>query len=233
MAKSEIFVGRQDELKEFAKVLENQRGQAIIVVGNRGMGKTWLVNRMAKLASEHPTLKCGWVRYEVTPTDSPDSTMTTMMDNAFEAANKERVVLTMFRKETRHWLAMFEVFARVESIWLNLILSLRRDPAKDTRQQFLERLELISKRMPENGRAIFIVDPEKYMAEKSDQTWAIVVEEFAGEDKVYFCTADGGCSGRQRSYRIGLDNVVRIPSKTLDALSEEDVDELMNCRRAI
>lgn len=61
MANIGIFVGRKEELKEFTKALEDPRGQAIIVVGNRGMGKTWLVNRMAKLAGKHPTLKCGFV----------------------------------------------------------------------------------------------------------------------------------------------------------------------------
>jgi len=37
------------------------------------MGKTWLVNKMAEIAESHPELKCGWVRYEVTPTDSGSS----------------------------------------------------------------------------------------------------------------------------------------------------------------
>jgi len=50
------------------------------------MGKTWLINKMAEVAENYPCLKCGWVRYEVTPTDSVDSTMVLMVDNAFEAA---------------------------------------------------------------------------------------------------------------------------------------------------
>lgn len=28
-------------------------------------GQTWLINKMAKLAENHPDLKCGWLRYEV------------------------------------------------------------------------------------------------------------------------------------------------------------------------
>ena len=168
MVNSEIFVGRKEELNEFTKALEDPRGQAIIVVGNRGMGKTWLVNRMAKSASEHPTLKCGFVRYEVTPTDSPDSTMSLMMDNAFEAASTEPGSFDNVPERKRQWLALFKTFVPRGEQLIELMASLRRDPAKDTRQQFLERLELISKRMPENGRAIFIVDPEKYMAKESD-----------------------------------------------------------------
>ena len=86
MDEQRIFVGRQAELERFREILEDPRGQAVVVAGQAGMGKTWLIDRMAELATQHPTLKCAWVRYEVTPTDSPDSTMALMMDNAFEAA---------------------------------------------------------------------------------------------------------------------------------------------------
>ena len=30
------------------------------------MGKTWLIDRIAHLATQHPSLQCAWVRYEVT-----------------------------------------------------------------------------------------------------------------------------------------------------------------------
>ncbi len=225
MAKSEIFVGRKEELKEFKKVLEDPRGQAIIVTGNRGMGKTWLVNRMAKLASEHPTLKCGWVRYEVTPTDSPDSTMAIMMDNALEAAQITEGTFDGTRRRLEQWRSFFNVFNLGD-----LVMSLRRDPARNTREQFLERLNLISKKMSNEGRAIFIIDPEKYMQKESDQTWAIVVKSLP--EKIKFIFAQRTEDALVGSEVIdGLDKVVWIPSKNLDSLSEEDVDELVNCRR--
>jgi hypothetical protein len=231
MVNSDIFVGRKEELKEFTKALEDPRGQAIIVVGNRGMGKTWLVNRMAKLAGEHPTLKCGFVRYEVTPNTSPDSTMTTMMDNAFEAASTEPGSIANVPERKRQWLALFKTFVPRGEQLVELMASLRRDQAKDTKQQFLERLELISKRMPENGRAIFIVDPEKEIAGKSDQDWAIVVKGLP--EKIKFIFAQRTEDALVDSEVIdGLDNVVRIPDKILDILSEADVDELVNCRKA-
>ena len=128
MANSDIFVGRKDELNEFTKDLENPLGQAIIVVGNRGMGKTWLVNRMAKTASEYPALKCGCVRYEVTPTDSPDSTMSLMMDNAFEAGQVKEGSLDGTKRGLEQWRSFLNVFNLGD-----LVLSLRRDPTKDTK----------------------------------------------------------------------------------------------------
>ena len=95
----------------------------------------------------------------------------------------------------------------------------------------MERLELISGRMPENGRAIFIVDPEKYMAKDSDQTWAIVTKNLPDKIKLIFAqrTEDALVGSEVIN---GLDNVLKIPSDTLDALSEEDVDELVDCRKA-
>ena len=34
------FVGRKAELKQFKEVLENPKGQAVLVVGQAGMGKS-------------------------------------------------------------------------------------------------------------------------------------------------------------------------------------------------
>ncbi len=158
MAEGKIFVGRKAELEQFKEVLKNPKGQAVLVVGQAGMGKSWLVDKMTEIAENHPKLKCGWVRYEVTPTDSVDSTMALMMDNAFEAA---QVIEGSFNGTTRR-LEQWKSLLNVINIG-DLVMSLKRDPSKNTREQFLERLRLISKKMPENGRAIFIIDPEKYM----------------------------------------------------------------------
>ncbi|MHC4173150.1 MAG: AAA family ATPase [Planctomycetota bacterium] len=163
MAEGKIFVGRKAELEQFKKVLKNPQGQAVLVLGQAGMGKTWLVNEIAEIAENHPELKCGWVRYEVTPTDSVDSTIALMMDNAFEAAQVTEGSFDGTERRTQQWKALLNIIKIGD-----LVMSLKRDPAKNTREQFLERLELISKQMPKNGRAIFVIDPEKYMQKDSD-----------------------------------------------------------------
>jgi len=48
MGSERIFVGRQGELERFREVLKNPKGQAILVVGQAGMGKTWLVDKMGE-----------------------------------------------------------------------------------------------------------------------------------------------------------------------------------------
>jgi len=48
MGSERIFVGREEELERFGDLLADPRGQAVVVVGKRGMGKTWLVEEMAE-----------------------------------------------------------------------------------------------------------------------------------------------------------------------------------------
>ena len=85
-----IFVGRKDELKEFEKGMKDPRGQAILVVGNRGMGKTWLVNEMVERAEAGSDGKCFWLRYEVTPTDPANNLMAEIMNDAADAIDSLR-----------------------------------------------------------------------------------------------------------------------------------------------
>jgi len=222
MAEERIFVGRKKELEQFGKVLEEPKGQAVIVVGQAGMGKTWLVNKMAEVAENHPDLKCGWVRYEVTPTDSVDSTMALMMDNAFEAAQVTEGSFDGTERRLEQWRSFLNVFNIGD-----LTMSLRRDQAKNTREQFLERLELVSKRMPENGRAVFIIDPEKYLQKESDYAWGLVVDRLP--DKVKFLFPQ-----RPEDVLVqgeGLDrcdNVIRIPEGELKPFDEQNIEELVS-----
>lgn len=224
MVAEKMFVGRKDELEKFKKVFEEPRGQAVLVVGQMGMGKTWLINKMVEVARNHPELKCGCVRYEVTPTDNVDSTMALMMDNAFEAAQAEEGSFDGTQRRLEQWRSLLNVINIGD-----LVMSLRRDPQRDTREQFLDRLELISERMPNNGRAIFIIDPEKYMQENSDQAWSIVVKQLPEKVKFVFAQRPGDVLVNSEIFGA-LDNVQLIPGKCLDVLDEKAVDELLDLR---
>ncbi|MHC4738107.1 MAG: tetratricopeptide repeat protein [Planctomycetota bacterium] len=224
MNTEKIFVGREEELKEFMKALERPAGEAVLVVGQAGMGKTMLVNKMARLAEKHPAVKCGWVRYEVTPTDSVDSTMALMMDNAFEAAQVEEGSFDGTKRSLGQWRALLNVVNLGD-----LVMSLKPDPQRNTREQFLERLQLISKRMPENGRAIFIIDPEKYMMDGSDGAWSLVVKKLPEKIKLVFAQRPEDVLVDSGQFN-GLANVVRIPNDRLDVLDEEAIDRLVDER---
>lgn len=224
MPAERIFVGRKAELEQFKKILEEPQGQAVLVVGQAGMGKTWLINKMAELAENHLNLKCGWVRYEVTPTDSVDSTMALMMDNAFEAAQVEEGSWDGTKRRLEQWRSLLNVINVGD-----LVMSLRRDPQRNTREQFLERLRLLSKRMPQNGRAIFIIDPEKYMQKESDQAWAIVVKDLPGKIKFVFAQRPEDELVRGNAFK-GFENVTSIPEGILGILGDQDVDDLVRFR---
>ncbi len=44
MPRGQIFVGRHKELDAFRRVLADPQGQAVLIVGQEGMGKTMLAN---------------------------------------------------------------------------------------------------------------------------------------------------------------------------------------------
>ena len=228
-----LFVGREKEIAQWQRVLADPRGQAVLVVGQPGMGKTLLVNEMARLAREHPEFECGSVRYEVTPNNSPYSIMESMIEDAFEAADSKEPFLSKGSKQ--QWQALFKaagvipVVGKQLEATAELIASLRRNPQRDTRDQFIERLQLISERMPDNGRAIFVIDPEKEMQAESDQDWAIVVRRLP--DKIKLLFAQRSYDVLAKSFQFGglgqNEQAVRIPDRELEVLSEEAVDELI------
>jgi len=221
MAKKEIFVGRKPELDRFKEVLADPAGQAVVVVGHRGMGKTWLINEMARITGD---AKCRSSWFEVTPEDSPDRIMEWMMDRAFDTAQVKKRSFDDTVECREKWRAFLNMFKLGD-----LLMSLRRGQQRNTREQFLERLRLISRRMPDERRAIFIIDPEKYMHAYSDQIWAIVVRNLPHKIKVIFAQRTEDVLVKSETFRR-LDNVVRIPEDWLDALETQAVDELLDLR---
>ncbi len=229
MGEQRIFVGRQAELDRFREILEDPRGQAVVVVGQAGMGKTWLIDRMAQLATQHPTLKCAWVRYEVTPTDSPDSTMALMMDNAFEAAQTSEGSFDMTDRRRAQWMALLKAIIPKGREMAELLASLRRDPQKHTREQFLERLRLISKRMGPDGRALFVVDPEKLMCPGCADSWRLVARELPEKVKFLFAQRPEDELINSSNF-MALENIVRLPAERLGVLTAGEVDDLVRLR---
>ena len=220
MEEQRIFVGRKAELEQFKTILENSQGQAVVVVGQAGIGKTWLIHRMATLAAEHPDLTCGWVRYEVTPTDTADATMELMMDNAFEAAKTQEGSFNKTDRRRKQWYALLKAVVPKGGDIVDLVQSLQRNPHRHTRDQFVKRLRLISKSMPPKGRAVFVIDPEKYMEERSADSWRLVVQKLPEKVKFLFAQRPEDELVKNNVF-MALHNVVRIPQKPLDVLAEK------------
>jgi tetratricopeptide (TPR) repeat protein len=229
MDEQRTFVGRQAELNRFREILEDPRGQAIVVVGQAGMGKTWLLDRMTYLATHHPSLKCGWVRYEVTLTDSPDSTMALMMDHAFEAAQIHEGSFDKSDRSRKQWAALFKTFIPKGGDILELLASLRPDPQKHTREQFIDRLHLISKRMNPDGRALFVIDPEKLMCPGCADSWRLVTRDLPDKVKFVFAQRPEDELINSSTF-MAMGNVIPLPTERLGVLAAEEVEDLIRLR---
>jgi tetratricopeptide (TPR) repeat protein len=218
------FVGRRDEQNRFQQLLSDasQQGAAVLVVGPPGFGKTSLLDRFTQLASNHPELRCGAARYELTPTDSPDSTLAIMIDHAYEAANVTEGSFEPTDRCIKQWKAILNVFKIGD-----LALSLRRDPAKNSRDQFLDRIRRISAKMPENARALFCIDPEKYLMKNSHDAWRLVVQNLPPKIIFVFAQRPDDCLVNSHEF-LALDNLTRIPQDSLDILDHKSVSELID-----
>jgi Cdc6-like AAA superfamily ATPase len=114
------------------KVLRDPRGQAVLVVGQPGMGKTTLVNKMVEMAGQHPKRIYGSVCHEVTPNNSPYSTMEAMIEDAYRAADTSQPF--MAKGKPKQWHALFKSLgvipvagSSLEAL-AELAYSLRRKP---------------------------------------------------------------------------------------------------------
>ena len=136
------------------------------------------------ITTTHPDLSCGAIQHEVTPSDPPDGVMGLMMKNAFKAATVEEGTFDLTDRRIKQWKALFKA-TKLDGI-AELAASLRHDPAKPLRKQLIVRLEMVSKRMPENGRAVFIIDPEKTMYPGSADAWRLVIRDLPDKIKFVF-----------------------------------------------
>ena len=52
-----MFVGRSNEIKLFSEIIERPEGQAIMVIGHSGMGKTSLLGKLSTVSENIPKLQ--------------------------------------------------------------------------------------------------------------------------------------------------------------------------------
>ena len=237
MAEGKIFVGRKAELEQFKEVLNNPKGQAVLVVGKKGMGKTWLVNEMAERMENKSALKCFSLRYEVTPTDPANTVMTDIMNDAADAIDSVRNKARKFVGQNKQKLAALFgvgglipiVGSRVKAIGDLAISLTERDKAGNVRKQFIDILQRLSNSMPDEGRVIFIIDPEKYMQEKSDYAWGLVVDKLPSKIKFVFPQRPEDVLVQGEGL-ARCNNIVCIPEGELEKFDEETIEELVSAR---
>ncbi len=239
MTAERIFVGRKAELAQFKKVLEDPRGQAVLVVGQAGMGKSMLVNEVIEQAEQGVLgqkplkVKCWSVSYQITPTDDVNKTMEQIILDATDAASPMKKKLGMTGQSKDKWRALFgasEVvpfLGKKVKVFGDLLLSWGHQKAGDTRTRFVKALAKLSDCMSDEKRAIFIIDPEKCMPKESDHTWRLVVSDLPDRIKLIFPQRPDDALVISDDFCL-MKKVKRVPSDELDVLDDQAIDDLMD-----
>ena len=239
MSGDKIFVGRKAELEQFKKVLEDPRGQAILVVGQAGMGKSMLANEVVRQAEQgvlgEKTLKikCWSVSYHIAPTDDVNKTMEQIILEAIDAASPFKKKLGMTGQAKDKWRALFGASELVPflgkkvKVFGDLLLSWGHQKAGNTRTRFIEALAKLSDCMSDEKRAIFIIDPEKWMPKESDHTWRLVVSDLPDRIKLIFPQRPDDALVISDEFCL-MKKVMRVPSDELDVLDDRAIDDLMD-----
>jgi tetratricopeptide (TPR) repeat protein len=107
------------------------------------------------------------------------------------------------------------------------ILSLCQSKEGDTQSKFIETLKKLSEYMSDTQRAVFVIDPEKWMPKDSDNAWKLVVRELPDKIKLVFPQRPDDVLVSSRQF-CGLKNVVRVPRGKVEELDAGAIDDLVS-----
>jgi tetratricopeptide (TPR) repeat protein len=229
------FVGRHEEREAWCRILaDSDLGQAIVVVGKYGMGKTWLLDQMINDACQIPALQCAALRYSVAPGESPAMVMKMMLEDAFQAARYDAGLLDAEEKRFFQWNIFYRKFNILKSNKepnYKLFNNLRYDSRKNIFEQFILRLRLFADALPENGRLIIVIDPEQDTPSVRVELWSQIVRELPS--KVFFLFAQRFNDALAINEEFcSLNNVHFLPPSSspqgLSDLSDADTLQLVN-----
>ena len=233
------FFGRQSELDALREAIADDTTRAVLVVGHEGMGKSALLAQLIE-GIHHDSEPWGAIFYQTFASDSVDAILERMIEDAYAAANTGAGSFGETEQRKRQWAALWKGVkaipvvknaAEMTEAIHDLAFSLRRDLTRGTRDQFIERLNDVSKRMPPNGRAVFVIDPDPEMPAKSDQLWASVLRELPSKIKFVFAQRpnDGLVSAESRFHELERQrHVVRIPANGLQGFDDEGWDDFLD-----
>ena len=221
------FVGRADELKAFTEFLRDPNGQAALVIGHEGLGKTALLGRVAQMAVGLPDLRCGAVRYRITPETPFETTATLMLDDAMTAGQCVAGSFAATPRRAAQWRALIDALVPKGEKLRKLFESLRYVRRRHKREELTEHLELVSRLLDDEARVLFVIDPEKYMRPGSEDEWRLVVEELPSKIKFVFAQRPDDRLAVSSAF-LALDNAVKIPPEPLSPLDQQSVDELID-----
>ena len=234
-AAGQATVAAQAVPAEQATVVGQAVGQAVVVVGKYGMGKTWLLDQMVRKAQASPSLQCFAVRYVMGPGESPGMILRTILEDMFQAARYEAGSLDSTGKRFEQWTRIYRELklfcTRTESDF-RFLEQLRFDNRKNIFEQFTSRLQLLSQLMPDRCRLLFIVDPELDTFATRVELWTHVVNSLPPKVIFLFAQRYKDSLAINDEFR-SLSNVHFIPSLELQPqgladLEEEEAEQLFD-----
>lgn len=217
--RTEPFFGRHTQLSQLQEIIAAEEGQAVVIVGHEGMGKTRLVNHLQTVLAHSAHLKCHPVRYEVDALDSADSILDRMWNDAFRAAKGHETSFDMTARRVRQWKAFLDAIKIGD-----LTFSLLDEPTRNTKERLLERFVRISSAMPDNHRAVFVVDPFDKLDSISASTWGILINSLPPRFKFVFPQRPEDILAQNNKLKR-LDNVITLHLSEFGELEMEELIE--------
>ena len=232
-----IFVGRKQELNKWSKLLAGaaDAGQAVVVVGKYGMGKTWLLDQMVQKAQDNKSLQCFAARYVMGPGESPGMILRAILEDMFQAARYEAGSLITEGKRFEQWTHIYRglgLFCNHTGADFRLLEQLRFNNRKNIFEQFTNRLQLLSGLMPDRGRLLFAVDPELDTLATRVELWTHVVKNLPPKVVFLFAQRFKDSLALNKEFRA-QDNVHFVPSLELQPqgltdLQDNETEELFD-----
>jgi len=226
------FVGRRAELALWTEYLANPQGQAVLIVGAEGTGKSALIDQIVLQTWYDPKFRCGYVQYDVGSDSSPESIMRYMLEDAFYSARAAAGAVDMPGLRFWQWDTLFDGIGigrrQMEEI-NHLVDFLRFDPQKNIAEQFLGRLQKITSSMAPEGRVLFLVDYWEKIPDEFVTPWIPVIKNLPQGAKFVFSQRINDAFLRN-SELMSLPQVKTIPASAengLGPLAFEDFDGLL------
>jgi tetratricopeptide (TPR) repeat protein len=208
-----LFIGRDAELSQWTKILNSPNGCAVVVLGDAGMGKTRLLDKMVGSAIERKDMKCVAVRYAVSSDESPGMITRLILEDAFMAARARIGQLDITNKRFVQWATLFDNLKLVSHTTTNrydFLNALRYVPQKHILDQFVQRLEFLSHHLEGNSRIIIVIDPRNIESSVRCEAWQQVFTAIPPRIILLFAQHKSGTFVSESSIR-SLQSVTFIP----------------------
>jgi len=231
------FVGRKQELDQWSELLARttETGQAVVVVGKYGMGKTWLLDQMVKKAQQNEPHRSFAARYAMGPGESPGMILRAILEDMFQAARYEAGSLDAAGKRFEQWTHIYrglKLFSKHTASDFHLLEQLRFNNRKNIFEQFSNRLVLLSRLMPDQERLVFAIDPELDTLAARVELWAHVVKSLPPKIIFLFAQRYKDSLSLNEEFR-SQNNVHFIPSleqqpQGLTDLKDDETEQLFD-----